>query len=72
MINGKRIAVVMPAYNAAKTLEKTAKEARALLGPKQKPTQESGWDIESGEQHLAPALSAVSAGFGVPGGHPTT
>jgi len=26
MINGKRIAVVMPAYNAAKTLEKTARE----------------------------------------------
>ncbi len=26
MINGKRIAVVMPAYNAAKTLEKTVLE----------------------------------------------
>ncbi len=26
MINGKRIAVVMPAYNAAKTLEKTVSE----------------------------------------------
>ena len=26
MINGKRIAVVMPAYNAEKTLEKTVKE----------------------------------------------
>ncbi len=26
MINGKRIAVVMPAYNAAKTLEKTVRE----------------------------------------------
>src|SRR5260370_36844834 len=26
MIKGKRIAVVMPAYNAAKTLEKTARE----------------------------------------------
>ena len=26
MINGKRIAVVMPAYNAEKTLEKTVRE----------------------------------------------
>jgi glycosyltransferase involved in cell wall biosynthesis len=26
MINGKRIAVIMPAYNAAKTLEKTVSE----------------------------------------------
>ena len=26
MINGKRIAVVMPAYNAAKTLEVTVRE----------------------------------------------
>jgi hypothetical protein len=26
MINGKRIAVVMPAYNAAKTLERTVRE----------------------------------------------
>jgi len=26
MINGKRIAVVMPAYNAEKTLEKTVQE----------------------------------------------
>ena len=26
MLNGKRIAVIMPAYNAAQTLEKTVKE----------------------------------------------
>jgi glycosyltransferase involved in cell wall biosynthesis len=26
MVNGKRVAVVMPAYNAAKTLEQTVRE----------------------------------------------
>jgi len=31
MINGKRIAVVMPAYNAAKTLEETAKEIPEIV-----------------------------------------
>jgi glycosyltransferase involved in cell wall biosynthesis len=31
MINGKRIAVVMPAYNAEKTLEKTVKELSDLV-----------------------------------------
>jgi glycosyltransferase involved in cell wall biosynthesis len=31
MINGKRVAVVMPAYNAAKTLEKTVQELPELV-----------------------------------------
>ena len=31
MINGKRIAVVLPAYNAAKTLEKTVRELPELV-----------------------------------------
>src|SRR6185369_14512804 len=31
MINGKRIAVVLPAYNAAKTLEKTVREIPELV-----------------------------------------
>ena len=34
MLNGKRIAVVMPAYNAEKTLERTvAEEEKALASP---------------------------------------
>jgi hypothetical protein len=35
MLCGKRIAVVMPAYNAAKTLEKTVREERRqqISGP---------------------------------------
>ena len=31
MINGKRIAVVLPAYNAAKTLEQTVREIPELV-----------------------------------------
>ena len=31
MINGKRIAVVMPAYNAEKTLEKTVRELSDIV-----------------------------------------
>ena len=31
MINGKRVAVVMPAYNAEKTLEKTVRELSDLV-----------------------------------------
>src|SRR5580658_5882821 len=34
MINGKRIAVVMPAYNAAKTLEKTVRELPDIVDVK--------------------------------------
>ena len=34
MLNGKRIAVVMPAYNAAKTLEKTVRELPELVDTK--------------------------------------
>ena len=31
MINGKRVVVVMPAYNAAKTLEKTVRELPEIV-----------------------------------------
>ena len=33
MINGKRIAVVMPAYNAERTLERTVRELPARPDP---------------------------------------
>ena len=40
MLNGKRTAVVLPAYNAAKTLEKTVGESQAspAIVPKAEPT----------------------------------
>ena len=34
MINGKRVVVIMPAYNAAKTLEKTVSELPDIVDAK--------------------------------------
>ena len=59
MINGKRIAVVMPAYNAEKTLEMTVRELSDLVDIKilvdDSSKDQDGCPLQAaGRSHLRP------------------
>ncbi len=63
MLNGKRIAVVLPAYNAEKTLEATVRELpdlvdiRILVDDQRSPTN---WDCNSTFTIRTTAMDATS------------